>query len=194
MPSYTLTGQLPRHLYCWVDSQHTHTEPCGFIPAVWFGLVSYPGRMWGCTVMLESGAIYRNLPPHAIAFSRQPTGISTEQFDEYRWEPQDAQTWDCYGTDFTALEYEYLRGLDCQVVADTCFHHGSYLFTVAPVGDGYSAAPEQSKEFVFVKLDNGRLTIQPTNRVVFRDKSFTTNDAMDFPKGLKRQTDIWSCE
>ena len=80
------------------------------------------------------------------------------------------------------------------MVANTYTYTGTYLFTVAPVGDAYSAVPEQAKEFVFVKLDNGRLTIQPTNHVVFRDRSFTTNDAMDFPVGLKRQTETWSCE
>lgn len=37
---HTLTGQLPRHLYCWVNTEHTHKEPCGFAPAVWFGLMT----------------------------------------------------------------------------------------------------------------------------------------------------------
>ncbi len=197
MPSYTLTGQLPRHLYCWVDSAHTHTEPVGFIPAVWFGLVSYPGRMWGCTVMLESGAIYRNLPPHAIAFQRDAGGVLVAEDNgtyTVHWSQLYSQTWDCYGTEFTALEYNYLQGLDCDVMANKEVFSGTYLFTVAPVGDAYSAAPEQAKEFVFVKLDNGRLTIQPTNNVLFRDRSFTNNEDMEWPKGLKRQTDIWSVE
>ena len=69
---YSLVGELPRHIYCFVDSSFTHTWPNGFIPCVWFGLVSYPGRTWGCTVMLESGSIYRNVPAHAIAFSQFP--------------------------------------------------------------------------------------------------------------------------
>jgi hypothetical protein len=190
--TYSLTGQLARHLYCYVDSSFTHKESVGFVPCVWFGLVSYPGRMWGCTVMLESGAIYRNVPPHAIAFCEKPKGISTEHFGKYRWEPKDAQTWDCYGTDFTVLEYNYLQGLDCEVMANKEVFNGTYLFTVAPVGDAYSAAPEQAKEFVFVKLDNGRLTIQPTNNVLFTDRSFTNDEG--WPKGLKRQTATWSCE
>ena len=59
-------GAIP-HRYVWVDSQFTHLVPCGFIRAVWFGLVSIPSRMWGCNVVLESGAIYRNLPLHALA-------------------------------------------------------------------------------------------------------------------------------
>jgi hypothetical protein len=91
------------------------------------------------------------------------------------------------------LEYDYLKGLEGLVKTDRDDCLGEYLFSVAHVGDGYSAAPEQAKEFVFMKLDNGRLTIQPTNHIVFRERSFT-GDVLEFPVGLKRQTDIWSCE
>lgn len=180
---HTLIGQLPRHVYCFVDSAFTHAESKGFTPAVWFGLVSYPGRMFGCTVMLECGAVYRNLPPHAIAFEEKPQP----------WDRVHSQHWDCYGWDFTAIEYDYLAGLDVLAKCGEHEHTGEYLFTVAPVGDAFSAAPEQAKEFVFVKLDNGRLTIQPTDRVVFRERSFT-GDGLKFPVGLKRQTEVWNCE
>lgn len=185
MTRHTLVGELPRHHYIWIDTRYTHQTPHGFVPAVWFGLVSYPGRTWGCTVLLESGAIYRNLPPHALAFSAMPEFLV--------WTPQDAQAWDCYGTDFTTLEYAYLQGLDCRVRANGQEYAGQYLFTVAPVGDGFSAYPEQAKEFVFVRLDNGRLTIQPTNHLIFQERSFT-GEQMNFPTGLKRQTEIWCAE
>lgn len=182
---FTLIGQTPRHLYVFVDSAFTHKEPKGFVPAVWFGLVSYPGRVWGCTVMFESGAVYRNLPPQAIAFREDP---------ENPWHAQDAQAWDCYGLGFSAIEYVYLSGLRVSAKVSGVTFNGEYLFTVAPVGDGFSASPDQAKEFMFIALDNGRLTIQPTNHVVFEERSFTTNEAMEFPKGLKRQTEVWSCE
>ena len=181
---FSLVGQLPKHKYVYVDTTHTHKEPIGYIPALWYGLVSYPGRAWGLTVMLESGAVYRNLPPHAIAFSDSP---------EEPWSVQDAETWDCYGRDFTTIEYDYLSGLDVLVRANKKEYAGEYLFTVAPIGDGFSAAPEQSKEFSFIKLDNDRLTIQPTNHIIFRERSFTTKE-MAFPATLKRQTDVWTCE
>lgn len=180
----TLVGELPRHLYCYVDSTYTHKKARGFIPCVWFGLVSYPSRLWGCTVMLECGAIYRNVPAHAIAFSAKPKGA---------WKPKDAQTWDCYGEGFTCIEYKYLAGLDCVASANSKKLEGEYLFTAAPVGDAFSAYPEQAKEFCFIRLDNGRLTVQPTNLVVFRERSFTDNK-LEFPQGLKRQTDVWSAE
>ena len=181
---YTLVGELPRHLYVWVDSAYTHQDPQGFIPAVWYGLVSYPGRCWGATLLLESGAIYRNVPCHALAFNDWP---------EPEWTPQDAQTWDCYGQGFTTLEYSYLADLRCMARANGKQWLGRYLFTAAPVGDGYSAYPEQAKEFLFIQLDNGRLTIQPTNHVLVDDKSFTVG-GWEVPTGLRCQTDIFKAE
>jgi len=190
MSDFTLAGQLPRHHYVFVDSNFTHAKPCGFIPAVWYGLVGLRSRVWGCTVMLESGAIYRNLPPHAIAFTKQPDA----------WSVKDSQAWDCYGERFTTLEYEYLNSLEvlaaCNTGADRKHLGGEYLFTVAPIHDGFSMYPEQAKEFMFIKLDNGRLTIQPTNRLIFRERSFTNNHSMTMPSSgeLLNQDFVWTCE
>ena len=181
----TVTGQLPRHQYVWIDTTFTHKEPHGFIPAVWFGLVSMPGRTWGCTVMLECGAIYRNIPPHAISFSQTPK--------EAVWTEKDAQRWDCYGNQFHAHIYNYLDALECKVRTNDKELIGEYLFSVAPVEDAFSYYPEQAKEFTFVKLKNDRLTIQPTDFTLFNEKSFT-DGKMEFPKGVKRQTKIHHCE
>jgi hypothetical protein len=60
------------------------------------------------------------------------------------------------------------------------------------MNDGFSDAPEQTKEFSFIELDNGRLTIQPTNRFLIIDPSFTDREPV-IPK-LKLQTETYSCE
>ena len=183
---HSLIGPLPRHLYVYVDTTFTHRVIQGprYQPAVWFGLTSTPGRMWGCTIMFETGAVYRSLPPHALAFSMHP---------EESWTVTDAQTWDCYGTDFSALEYPYLAGLRCLAKTGTATSEGRYLFSAAPVGDGFSAQPEQAKEFHFIQLENGRLTVQPTDRVVYEERSFTTGP-LAFPHGLRAQTHVYRCE
>lgn len=175
-----MVGEMPRHFYVYVDSTFTHKEPCGWVKAVWFGLTSVPSRTWGLNVMLECGAIYRNLPPHAIAFNNNPERI---------WSPKDAQRWDCYGYKFSTIEYTYLKELRCEVVPENI--SGTYLFTAAPIEDGFSRYPEQAKEFSFIQLDNGRLTIQPTNNTLFEEISFTCKQ--DIPK-LKRQIDTYTCE
>lgn len=177
---YTMIGEMPRHFYVYVDSRFTHKKECSWVRAVWFGLVSIPSRAWGLNVMLECGAIYRNLPPHSVSFTDCP---------DSEWRIQDAQRWDCYGYGFSTIEYTYLRELKCRTYPENL--RGSYLFTAAPVDDGFSRYPDQAKEFLFIQLDNGRLTIQPTNNVVFEDVSFTSDAS---PNLLKRQVDRYTCE
>ncbi len=183
---YDLIGQLPHHQYVYVDTTFTHKQPDSpSIPAIWFGLVSFPGRAWGCNVLLETGAVYRNLPLHALAHTAEALSLP--------WEARNAQHWDCYGSRFTTLCYDTLRGLECLCKTDDLQCGGEYLCTVAPLGDAYSAVPSQSKELVLVALTNGRYTLQPTDRVVFRDQSFTL-EPFAFPRGLKRQEDTYSAE
>lgn len=195
MPDFTLVGPIPRHTYCFVDRSFTRKDGSGFEPAVWFGLVSYPGRAWGLTVMLECGAVYRALPPHAIAFVENPIAESDAEIHAEPWMVWDAQRWDCYGLRYAVVEYPYLTGLRLRTRDNgkpEIDWLGDYLFTVAPIGDGFSAEPSQAKEFTFCRLDNGRLTIQPTNHVLFEEKSFTTDSG--WPTDLVRQTEIYSCE
>ena len=177
-------GSLPKHQYVWVDTTFTHREPCGFAPAVWFGLTSHPGRMWGCNVLYENGAIYRGLPLHALAHRADPEGP---------WPAELAQRWDCYGHDWSAHEYSYLRGLRCNARCGGETLAGEYLFTVAPVNDAFSDSPDQSKEFTFVELTNGRYTVQPTDHLLFEERSFTRHN-WEWPKCFKRQNEVYSCE
>lgn len=179
-----MTASLPKHQYVLVDSRFTHKDAIGLVPAVWFGIASIPGRVWGCHVLLENGAVYRNLPPHALAF---------KHVNDTTWGVEDGQLWDCYGRDFSVIEYAYLSGLEVIARVGDRNLGGRYLFTACPHGDGFSEEPSQSKEFAFLALDNGRLTIQPTNRILFIDKSFTTLPPT-FPNDLKIQTEKWSCE
>jgi hypothetical protein len=44
---------------------------------------------------------------------------------------------------------------------------------------------------MFMRTQHGRLTIQPTNRVLFRDASFTTK--LEWRK-LRRSEAVYSCE
>jgi hypothetical protein len=75
---------------------------------------------------------------------------------------------------------------------DGLIYYGDYLFTAAPFDDGFSDDPEQNKEFLFIELDNGRVTVQPTNKVMILDDSFHKNT--DWPTGLKVSKEVYSCE
>jgi len=182
--NYTKIGAIPTHRYVWVDSEYTHEEPCGLVEAMWVGLTSIPGRAWGINVILRNGgALYRNIPPHAVAFT--PT-----HYPCFEWLIEYAQLWDCYSYHFSVLQNPILQGLGVSVKVEDTIYAGEYLFSVTHMHDGWSDTPEQDKEFIFIKLNNGRLTIQPTNRVRFIDHSFVTPDLPN----LKTQTDIYTCE
>lgn len=191
MPEYVAAGNLPRHRYVTVQTSFLRTgklDPKGrrYEPAVWFGLTARPGRARGCNVMLECGAVYRDLPLHALARD------DTRRIRRH-WRLDQAQQWNCYGERFATLSYDYLDGLRCYVRAGSDEFTGEYWFTAVPIGDGYTAAPEQAKEFLFIGLDNGRLTVQPTNRVLFLDRSFTLPGST-WPKDLKVSTEAWNSE
>ena len=180
---YSKIAPLPTHRYVLVDTTFTHKSPCGFADAMWVGVTSIPGRAWGINVILrDGGCLYRNLPPHSISFG---------QNDPVAWGIQNAQLWDCYSYHFTIVQSPILRGLRMRVKVGGQVLTGEYLFHVTHVDDGWSDSPDQDKEFYFIKLDNGRLTIQPTNRMVFVDDSFIVNDKI--PE-LKLSETIYSCE
>lgn len=174
---YSGSGDLPKHIYCFVDSAHIREKGKGFEPCVWFAIRSWPGRAWGCHIMLECGAVYRDVPPHALSFTYNPE----------LWTLGEAQRWNCYGTQFSTIEYTFLQGLALRTRESA----GTYLFTAIPLNDGYTEEPAQAKEFVFCRLENGRLAILPTNMVLFNDASF---GEAAWPSDLKPSTRIWSVE
>ena len=179
---FSKIAPLPTHRYVLVDSNFTHKTPRGFVEAMWVGVTSIPSRAWGINIILrDGGALYRNLPPHSI-------GFNTENFG---WTLPQAQLWDCYSYHFTIVQSPILRGLRMRAKVKGELLTGEYLFHVTHVDDGWSDSPDQDKEFYFIKLDNGRLTIQPTNRITFIDASFIVNDKL--PE-LKLSDTIYSCE
>jgi hypothetical protein len=177
---YSGAGPLPRHTYCWVEPDTFGNND--WLRVAWFGLVSHPGRTWGCHVMLECGAVYRNVPLHRLA----------HKYPTVDWKTSDAQTWDCYGHYFSVLEYPFFEAVPVIVrLRSKQELSGKYMFTAIPMLDGFSLEPEQSKEFYFIKLDNGRFTAQPTNHILVQDKSFITESG--WPR-LERQTKTWSVD
>lgn len=158
-------ANLERHLYVYVDAAEiykagTYDPKERWQPAVWFGVHSIVNRLFGCHVMLEDGAVYRDLPPQAIAFCDSPSEDGPP-----------SQVWECYSHDIEVIRYTYLQDLTARV--DGGEDKGTYLFTVCPVHDGFSDAPDQRKEMMFLRGMDGRLLIRPTNMLLFAERSFT---------------------
>lgn len=185
----SFSGSIPgTHREVWVDTAFTHTRPHGFIRAQWFGIEAFVGRVYQAHCMLllpEGGAVYRSLPLHALAHDPHPC---------LAWNEQEAQLWDCYSWHFATPVYPYLAGLRCKIRIGSTDHFGHYWFAIKPVLDDFSAIPEQAKEFFLLGLDNGRFTLQPTNRVLFEEKSSTELLTAAWPSGLKRKTEIYYAE
>jgi hypothetical protein len=176
------TSSIPLMQYIWVDTRFTHEEPIGFQEAEWVQTVAIPDRAWGLNVIFrKGGAMYRNLPPHAIAFSENPPD----------WTLNDAQLWNCYGYQYEHMVCDHLG--DSQVMANTDddWHQGRYLFQTSFIDDSYSLQPEQDKTFFWIRLDDDRLTILPTNKTTFIDPSFIIEGSVD---RLKLQTEIYRCD
>tara|TARA_R110000751_G_scaffold13143_2_gene44445 strand:- start:1544 stop:2104 length:561 start_codon:yes stop_codon:yes gene_type:complete len=176
---YSQTGDLLHHIYCFVDMEVTRKDKRGFEPCVMFAINSTHGRLWGCNVLLECGAIYRNVPVHKIAFYEELPAP---------WTEQQAQIWDCYGPTFSILEFTYLHGVEIETRAGDI---GEYLFTVVPIGDGFSRAPDQAKEFTWIKLNNGRLAVLPTDHILVHEVSFTKTE---WPTDIRKQVETYSTE
>lgn len=154
-------------------------------PAVWYGISSTPGRALGCHVLLENGASFSDLPLHYLA-----------AFPPHTWcaDAADVQAWDAFGWDVETVAFDYLRDLSVAVLDPR--HQatgltGRYWFTVDWVRNGFSDHPEQHKLVHVVATVPGPLMALPTDRVRWRDASFTSDDPL--PR-LRRQTELHFAE
>lgn len=178
---------LPRHRYVHVIESAVHRGGAKdkTIPCVWWGLSATPGRMFGCHILLESGAMVVDLPLHCLRHKADAT---------HRWTREQAQRWDAYGWSVEAHEPAYLTGLVCRVLSDDHQHVtdvGDLWFLLDHVSDGYSLEPAQHKHHWVVALDDGTFTCVPQDQVLVAEKSFTTTGGIP---PIKRQTRVWSCE
>lgn len=180
-PSFCKIGSIPFHFYAFIDSSFTHKDNQGYQEVMVIGLTSIPGRCWGLSVIFsQGGALYRQIPPHALTFSENASSWTLDQ----------AQLWNCYSYSFTTLYNPILKGMRMSTKIHNKIYYGEYLFSATHIEDGWSNTPEQDKEFFFIKLDNGRLTIQPTNKITFIDKSFIDNTSI---ASLKLNETVYSC-
>lgn len=178
---------LPRHRYVHVIESAVHRGGAKdkTLPCVWWGMSATPGRMFGCHILLESGAMVVDIPLHALRHKADATQL---------WTCDKAQRWDAYGWHVEAHEPAYLTGLDCRVLTDDHQHVadiGELWFLLDHVSDGYSLEPGQHKHHWVVALYDGVFTCVPQDQVLVSEKSFTKPGGIP---PIKRQTRVWSCE
>lgn len=178
---------LPTHRYVWVVPTFVLREPStALIPAVWVGVSVTHGRVLGCHVLLENGAMVVDLPLHALRGADVPWASV---------DPSAVIAWDCYGSDAELWQPPYLSGLSCAILsADhrTALWRGTLWFAVDHLSDGFSLEPTQHKHLWVVERDDDHvLMLLPQDRVLVEEQSFTVLDGIP---PIKRQDTIWSAE
>jgi hypothetical protein len=104
------------------------------------------------------------------------------------------QLWDCFGHEFTVNAYEYLLQSRVQVIfKDGSKEWGNYLMTFDWYNNPYSNEPTQYKAAHLLKLDDGNFTLQPNNRLIWRDMSFVTQPFPEKPDWMVDNKE-WFCE
>jgi hypothetical protein len=179
---------LPRHRYVHVMESAVMRagSPERTLPCVWWGISATPGRMFGCHILMESGAVVVDLPLHALRHHPEATHL---------WRPSDAQRWDAYGWHVEAHEPAYLAGLGCRVLSPDHraeVGRGALWFYLDHGRDGYSLEPGQHKHHWVVALENGAFTCIPQDMMLVEESSFTVSGGIIPP--VKRQSRVWTCE
>ena len=135
------------------------------------------------TVLLESGALWYELPIHAVALKEGPTiALPT------------AQMWDCLSDNWTAHCYDHLRHLNVSVKLngndDLDPMMGDYMFTIDFMDSFYADHPGEHKTLNIIGMPTGAIVAYPNNRCVFADKTFTK----PLPRNYLRSDRHYFCE
>ena len=180
---------LPRHRYCFVRAGYVQPEGSmtDLIPCVWWGVSVTPGRMMGCHVLLESGAMVVDLP--LAALHAHP--VKGKDDPRPYWE---AGVWDCFGWEAECFVPDLLEDMRCEVLStdhQITGETGRLWFAIDFIDDGYSLAPGQHKHLWVVALDTGHFTQVPQDMLLVQDKAFTKVDGV--PR-IARQEFIYRAE
>jgi hypothetical protein len=200
-----LNAHIP-NLKVWIRNEFLQNFEAGFnetTPAIWYGIKSRPGNVLACHVLTERGALYDGVPLHGLLW-REPEG--THGIGDHQIEARELVLWDCYSYDVSVTEYSLLSGLRCRYrAASGKWLPGQLWVTLDwthPVSStftdpGWSEIPEEHKTGNLILLDDGRIAMQPNNRVLVEEPSFVVNpydvEGGEIPE-LKRNHRDWSVE
>jgi hypothetical protein len=183
---------LPRHRYVFVRSDmvwdpEDPTPVPALLPAVWFGVGVTPGRVMGCHVLLESGAVVVDLPLQALwAHDTLPAnGLPPAAVPA---------VWDMYGWRAEVYAPEFLVDAEVELLSDQhepLHERGRLWFAIDFLDDGYAMAPGQHKHLWVVATHDGPLVQVPQDMLLVHDRSFTVIG--DVPR-IRRQTLVYRAE
>lgn len=154
---------------CFVRAEYMrqHKDSQGTIhPCVIFGLASIPGQVPLFHFLMEDGGIWWRMPIAAFCqHACQPLPLS------------ELMMWDSFSRFPAVTRFEMLANKRLVYRSRSNVKRwGRYLFTIdwsAPDGTGFSETPGQHKCGHVIALDDGNFAIQPNNRVLLFEPSYT---------------------
>ena len=139
-----------------------------------FGLQSADGKILTFHVMTDDGMVRSRVPLSEIYFKIPENDIPFNF----------KQLWDCFSTNVTVTEFDFLNSHRCQVVLrDGRKVWATYMFTVDWFDNPYSDEPSDYKCGHILRADDGYMLCQPNNRIFWRDSNWVTKE---LPKDLKQ--------
>lgn len=174
------------HFYAKMRDEHLyqHDGREGTQNVVVFGAQSVSGKALTFHVMTEEGAVRSRVPIHMLAWK---DGTAKKPLDYL-------QLWDCFGEHIAVTVYDYLAQSRVNVIfKDGTKEWGSYMMTFDWFNNPYSEEPTQYKAAHLIKLDTGNFTLQPNNRLMWKDMSFITKPFPEKPDWKVDNKD-WVCE
>lgn len=175
------------HFYCFLRKEHLYAGEShigDFEKVCVFAAQSNAGRALLFHVMLDNGTIRSRVPINKLSSSED----SPEMHLDF------LQLWDCYSENVCVIEYDYLSEMRCKVIMkDGSEEWGSYMMTFDWYRNPFSDEPTQYKCLHMIEMDNGCYSLQPNNRIFWRDMSFTTKPFPEKPD-YKVDSQIYKCE
>jgi len=176
-----------KHFYCYIRKEHLYqhkTHIGEYDKVLVFGAQSCSGKALTFHVMTDYGIVRSRVPIHMLCSKPDTKHLPLDYL----------QLWDCFDENVSVVEYETL--FDCRakvVLKDRTEHWGNYLMTFDWYRNSYSDEPSQYKSLHMIELDNGNFTLQPNNRIYWKNMSFVTKSFPKTPDFLVDNKE-WRCE
>lgn len=165
-------------IFCKVRREYlfNHEEGHGeYEPGAIFGAHSVAGEALGFHFMLENGAVFSRVPVSGFCWQ----DCAHEDFNVL-------QMWDCFGEEISNITYVFLKHLKCKVRLKTGDVWGKYITTFDWHGNGWSETPWQYKCAHMIALETGNYALQPNNKLLWLNPSFTSHDAIALTNQLPK--------
>jgi hypothetical protein len=160
---------------CYVRGNFLKNQEKGhgeYYPCYIFGVASIPDRVPMFHFLMEDGGIWWRMPINAFC--------STPDVPEM--DIHDLVLWNSFSPFVTVTTFNSIKGMRMTYKdRHKVEHSGKYITTLdwhnpEPniINTNWSENPGQHKCAHLIELDNGNYALQPNNRIILKDPSFTT--------------------